>query len=171
MRGKPTAAIWPGFFLMNEVLGQRHSNNPPVLIASISEDWPGPRSEVDDQDEEELAPAKRKRDQDTRQMTKYVTRHAPLCRLQSQSQIFSPDGGSLTIRTVISYTQRQITKTKRPTFHYVYRQYSSCKSVFSFQPYQVQLPQQSSWRIWEAAQGLEEVKSQICRRERVHIVQ
>lgn len=31
---------------MDEVLGQRHSINPPVLIASIPEDRPGPSSAV-----------------------------------------------------------------------------------------------------------------------------
>lgn len=47
---------------MDEVLGQRHSNNSPVLISSIPEDTPGPSSAVDDQDEEEPATFKRKRE-------------------------------------------------------------------------------------------------------------
>ncbi|KAK9965060.1 hypothetical protein ABG768_004172 [Culter alburnus] len=60
--GKPTAATWLWFVLLDEVFGQRYSNNPPVLIASIPEDTPGPSSAVDDQDEERPAPDKRKRD-------------------------------------------------------------------------------------------------------------
>ncbi|XP_019211474.1 uncharacterized protein LOC102079724 [Oreochromis niloticus] len=53
--GKPTAATWPWFALMDEVLGQRPSTKPPVLIASIHEDTPGPSSAVGNQvlDEEE----------------------------------------------------------------------------------------------------------------------
>ncbi|MEQ2315378.1 hypothetical protein AMECASPLE_021615, partial [Ameca splendens] len=39
---KPTAATWPWFVLMDEVLGQRSSTTPPVLIASIPEETPGP---------------------------------------------------------------------------------------------------------------------------------
>ncbi|KAK9969110.1 hypothetical protein ABG768_027311 [Culter alburnus] len=62
VNGKPTAATWPWFVLMDEVLGQRHSNNSPVLISSIPEDTPGPSSAVDDQDEEEPATFKRKRE-------------------------------------------------------------------------------------------------------------
>ncbi|XP_067308314.1 uncharacterized protein [Pseudorasbora parva] len=62
--GKPNAATWPWFVLMDEVLGQRHSKTPPVLIASIPEDTPGPSSAAKDQDEEEPARAKRKRDRD-----------------------------------------------------------------------------------------------------------
>ncbi|CAL8378181.1 unnamed protein product [Boreogadus saida] len=43
---------------MDEVLGQRHSTNPPVLIASIPENTPGPSTvvvdqEVEDKDQEE----------------------------------------------------------------------------------------------------------------------
>ena len=47
---------------MDEVLGQRHSTNPPVLIASIPEDTPGPsapravvgqENENEDEDEDE----------------------------------------------------------------------------------------------------------------------
>uniref|UniRef100_A0A8C5CD28 Myb/SANT-like DNA-binding domain-containing protein n=1 Tax=Gadus morhua TaxID=8049 RepID=A0A8C5CD28_GADMO len=68
--GKPTAATWPWFVLMDEVLGQRHSTNPPVLIASIHENTPGPSTavvdqEVEDQDEEERRrPRSRKRDRE-----------------------------------------------------------------------------------------------------------
>ncbi|KAL4000855.1 claudin [Sarotherodon galilaeus] len=53
--GKPTAATWPWFALMDEVLGQRPSTRPPVLIASIQEDTPQPSSAVGNQvlDEEE----------------------------------------------------------------------------------------------------------------------
>ncbi|RVE63358.1 hypothetical protein OJAV_G00135360 [Oryzias javanicus] len=40
--GKPSAATWPWFDLMDEVLGQRPSTSPPVLFAPISEDTPGP---------------------------------------------------------------------------------------------------------------------------------
>ena len=53
MSGKPTAATWPWFDLMDEVLGQRPSVAPPVLIASIPEDTPGPSAAVGDQEEEE----------------------------------------------------------------------------------------------------------------------
>ena len=55
---------------MNEVLGQRHSTNPPVLIASIPENTPGPSTavvdqEVEDKDEEERQrPRSRKRDRE-----------------------------------------------------------------------------------------------------------
>ena len=49
--GKPTAATWPWFDLMDEVLGQRPSVAPPVLIASIP-DTPGPRAAVGNQEEE-----------------------------------------------------------------------------------------------------------------------
>ncbi|KAL1249109.1 hypothetical protein QQF64_022427 [Cirrhinus molitorella] len=38
--GKPTAATWPWFVQMDEVLGQRPSICPPVLIASIPMDTP-----------------------------------------------------------------------------------------------------------------------------------
>ncbi len=41
---------------MDEVLGQRPSNNPPVLIASIPEETPGPSSAVGDREEDEPAP-------------------------------------------------------------------------------------------------------------------
>ncbi|CAL8301368.1 unnamed protein product [Gadus morhua 'NCC'] len=59
--GKPGAATWPWFVPMDEVLGQRHSTNPPVLIASIPENTPGPSTastavvdqEVEDKDQEE----------------------------------------------------------------------------------------------------------------------
>ncbi|KAK0145344.1 hypothetical protein N1851_015765 [Merluccius polli] len=51
--GKPTAAPWPYFVLMDEVLGQRHSTTPPVLIASVPKDTPGPSTVVDDQEEAE----------------------------------------------------------------------------------------------------------------------
>ncbi|KAK0140308.1 hypothetical protein N1851_022783 [Merluccius polli] len=56
--GKPTAADWPWFVLMDEALGQRPSIAPPVLIASIPEDTPGPSAVGDqqgggDEDEEE----------------------------------------------------------------------------------------------------------------------
>ncbi|CAI5685930.1 unnamed protein product [Oreochromis niloticus] len=44
--GKPTAATWPWFDAMDEVLGQRPSTRPPVLISSIQEDAPGPSAAV-----------------------------------------------------------------------------------------------------------------------------
>ncbi|KAK0139040.1 hypothetical protein N1851_024395 [Merluccius polli] len=66
--GKPTAANWPWFVLMDEALGQRPSIAPPVLIASIPEDTPGPSAVQGDQqggeeeEEEESQPGpKRKR--------------------------------------------------------------------------------------------------------------
>ncbi|CAL8255358.1 unnamed protein product [Boreogadus saida] len=70
--GKPTAATWPWFVPMDEVLGQRHSTNPPVLIASIPENTPGPSTavvdqEVEDKDQEEerqRGPRSRKRDRE-----------------------------------------------------------------------------------------------------------
>ena len=47
---------------MDEVLGQRHSTTPPVLIAYIPEDTPVPNTTVDDQEEEsQPEPLKRKR--------------------------------------------------------------------------------------------------------------
>ena len=56
---------------MDEVLGQRHSTNPPVLIASIPEDTPGPSTavvdqEVEEKDQEERqhGPRSRKRDRE-----------------------------------------------------------------------------------------------------------
>ena len=60
---------------MDKVLGQRHSTNPPVLIASIPENTPGPSTastavvdqEVEDKDLEEerqRGPRSRKRDRD-----------------------------------------------------------------------------------------------------------
>ncbi|CAL8237499.1 unnamed protein product [Boreogadus saida] len=51
--GKPTAATWPWFVLMDEVLGQKHSITPPVLIASIPENTPGPSTAVVEEKEEE----------------------------------------------------------------------------------------------------------------------
>ncbi|KAL0994300.1 hypothetical protein UPYG_G00120410 [Umbra pygmaea] len=50
---KSTAATWPWFVQMDEVLGQRPSNNTPVLIASISED----SAAVADQHEKPAPPA------------------------------------------------------------------------------------------------------------------
>ncbi|MEQ2231397.1 hypothetical protein ILYODFUR_039182, partial [Ilyodon furcidens] len=50
---KPTAATWPWFVLMDEVLGQRPSTTPPVLIASIPEDTPGPSGVVGNHMEKE----------------------------------------------------------------------------------------------------------------------
>ncbi|XDV11877.1 hypothetical protein PO909_000679 [Leuciscus waleckii] len=61
--GKPTAETWPWFDLMDEVLGQRHSTNPPVLIASIPEDTPGSSSPAPAPAPPPAgAPARRKRD-------------------------------------------------------------------------------------------------------------
>ncbi|XDV44917.1 hypothetical protein PO909_013130 [Leuciscus waleckii] len=58
-----SAETWPWFALMDEVLGQRHSTNPPILLTSFPEDTSGPSSAVDDENEEEprSPPAKRKR--------------------------------------------------------------------------------------------------------------
>ncbi|KAF3842837.1 hypothetical protein F7725_001686 [Dissostichus mawsoni] len=50
--GKPTAASWPWFVQMDEVL-QRPSIRPPVLISSIPEDTPQPSAAVGDQEVEE----------------------------------------------------------------------------------------------------------------------
>jgi len=53
---------------MDEVLGQRHCTNPPVLVTSTPEDTSGTSSVMDDQDEEEPEPAptsaKRKRERE-----------------------------------------------------------------------------------------------------------
>ena len=60
---------------MDKVLGLRHSTNPPVLIASIPENTPGPSTastavvdqEVEDKDQEEerqRGPRSRKRDRE-----------------------------------------------------------------------------------------------------------
>ncbi|KAL1276268.1 hypothetical protein QQF64_035891 [Cirrhinus molitorella] len=71
--GKPTAATWPWFVQMDEVLGQRPSICPPVLIASIPMDTPGPSAAVSNQEEREEeererdrqpAAKKRRRDSD-----------------------------------------------------------------------------------------------------------
>ncbi|KAL3999595.1 trinucleotide repeat-containing protein [Sarotherodon galilaeus] len=73
--GKPTAATWPWFALMDEIIGQRPSNRPPVLLSTLPEDTPGPSSAVGDQNvaesdtnEGESQPTttvrKRKRDRD-----------------------------------------------------------------------------------------------------------
>ncbi|KAL3969262.1 alcohol-forming fatty acyl-CoA reductase [Sarotherodon galilaeus] len=73
--GKPTAATWPWFALMDEVIGQRPSIRPPVLLSTLPEDTPGPSSAVGDQnlagsdtDEEDSQPPttgrKRKQNQD-----------------------------------------------------------------------------------------------------------
>ena len=64
MSGKPTAEAWPWFVLMDEVLGQMHCTNPPVFIALIPEDTPGPSSVVGAHGEEEpgAAAAQRRRD-------------------------------------------------------------------------------------------------------------
>ncbi|KAJ4948459.1 hypothetical protein JOQ06_019993 [Pogonophryne albipinna] len=55
--GKPTAATWPWFVLMDEALGQSAAVSPPCLIASIQEDNPGPSTAQEGQrgreDEEE----------------------------------------------------------------------------------------------------------------------
>ncbi|CAI5675810.1 unnamed protein product [Oreochromis niloticus] len=70
--GKPTAATWPWFGAMDEVLGQRPSTRPPVLISSIQEDTPGPSAAVgnplphqegqEDEEPPEARVAKRRRD-------------------------------------------------------------------------------------------------------------
>ncbi|KAL3972578.1 N-acetylgalactosaminide alpha-2,6-sialyltransferase (sialyltransferase 7C) [Sarotherodon galilaeus] len=73
--GKPTAATWPWFSLMDKVIGQRPSIRPPVLLSTLPEDTPGPSSAVGDQNlaesdtnEEDSQPPttgrKRKRDRD-----------------------------------------------------------------------------------------------------------
>uniref|UniRef100_A0AAZ1XTS6 Uncharacterized protein n=1 Tax=Oreochromis aureus TaxID=47969 RepID=A0AAZ1XTS6_OREAU len=73
--GKPTAATWPWFALMDEVIGQMPSIRPPVLISSLPEDTPGPSAAVRDQnlvepdtEEEDSHPPttgrKRRRDRD-----------------------------------------------------------------------------------------------------------
>ncbi|KAL3996245.1 hypoxia-inducible factor prolyl 4-hydroxylase [Sarotherodon galilaeus] len=72
--GKTTAATWPWFVPMDEVLGQRPSTRPPVLIASTQEDTPGPSTaagtqgqDVERQEDEaqlEAQPKKRKRDRE-----------------------------------------------------------------------------------------------------------
>ncbi|KAJ0003891.1 hypothetical protein NQD34_010105 [Periophthalmus magnuspinnatus] len=50
---KATAETWPWFAHMDEVLRQRPSINPPVLIASIPDDTPGPSTARQEQEEEE----------------------------------------------------------------------------------------------------------------------
>ncbi|XP_019212080.2 uncharacterized protein LOC109200954 isoform X3 [Oreochromis niloticus] len=72
--GKTTAATWPWFVPMDEVLGQRPSTRPPVLIASMQEDTPGPSTAVGTQEQDverreneaqlEARPEKRKRDRE-----------------------------------------------------------------------------------------------------------
>uniref|UniRef100_A0AAV2JV18 Myb/SANT-like DNA-binding domain-containing protein n=1 Tax=Knipowitschia caucasica TaxID=637954 RepID=A0AAV2JV18_KNICA len=56
VEGNPTAGTWPWFGIMDEVLGQKPSINPPVLIASIPDARPGPsqaREQEPEQEEEE----------------------------------------------------------------------------------------------------------------------
>ncbi|XP_055088459.1 uncharacterized protein LOC129457425 [Periophthalmus magnuspinnatus] len=70
--GNATAETWPWFVPMDEVLGQRASINPPVLIASVPEDTPGPSTSwqtqpLEEEEEEEeqqqrRQPRKRKRE-------------------------------------------------------------------------------------------------------------
>ncbi|XP_034028468.1 uncharacterized protein LOC117512489 [Thalassophryne amazonica] len=50
--GKPNAATWPWFVLMDEVLRQRPSTTPSVIISSIPDDTPGPSTAVSDQEED-----------------------------------------------------------------------------------------------------------------------
>ncbi|KAJ8369253.1 hypothetical protein SKAU_G00092810 [Synaphobranchus kaupii] len=62
--GKPTAATWPWFALMDEVLGQRPSISPPVLIASIQEDSPGPsntQGQGQDEDQNQQAGSRKRK--------------------------------------------------------------------------------------------------------------
>ncbi|KAI9999415.1 hypothetical protein NQD34_018231 [Periophthalmus magnuspinnatus] len=72
--GNATAETWPWFVPMDEVLGQRASINPPVLIASVPEDTPGPSTswqtqpleeeeeEEEEQQQQRRQPRKRKRE-------------------------------------------------------------------------------------------------------------
>ncbi|XP_025758301.1 uncharacterized protein LOC112843582 [Oreochromis niloticus] len=71
--GKPTAATWPWFALMDEVIGQRPSIRPPVLLSTLREDTPGPSSAVGDRNgaesdtdegESQLTTSARKRKRD-----------------------------------------------------------------------------------------------------------
>ncbi|XP_013867640.1 testis-specific Y-encoded-like protein 2 [Austrofundulus limnaeus] len=64
---KPAAETWPWFALMDEVLGQRHSLNSPVLIASIPEDGPGPSSAVGGQEAAAVAAAEEEEEEDERE--------------------------------------------------------------------------------------------------------
>ncbi|KAF3833969.1 hypothetical protein F7725_025173, partial [Dissostichus mawsoni] len=66
--GKPTAATWPWYVLMDEALGQSATGLPPGLIASIQEDNPGPstaqegqRGRGDDEEEEKYKDTERQR--------------------------------------------------------------------------------------------------------------
>ncbi|MED6275946.1 hypothetical protein CHARACLAT_031860, partial [Characodon lateralis] len=65
---KPTAGTWPWFLLMDEVLGQRSSTTPSVLIASIPPAWPSCRAVGNRMEKEDGEPAgrgqNRKRDRD-----------------------------------------------------------------------------------------------------------
>lgn len=51
--GTLTAATWPWYVLMGEVLGQRLSTSHTVLIASIPKNTSGPSVAVGDEEEEE----------------------------------------------------------------------------------------------------------------------
>lgn len=48
--GKPIAATWPWFALMDEVFGKRPSPSPPVLIVSIPKDTTGSYAGKSDQE-------------------------------------------------------------------------------------------------------------------------
>ncbi|XP_015797583.1 uncharacterized protein [Nothobranchius furzeri] len=81
--GKPTAETWPWFVLMDEVLGQRPSTRPPVVIASIPEDTPGPSAAVSETEESESggnqpessSRRKRKRDDELLDLIREDMRH------------------------------------------------------------------------------------------------
>ncbi|KAF3844425.1 hypothetical protein F7725_007588 [Dissostichus mawsoni] len=60
--GKPTAATWPWFVLMDEALGQSAAVSPPCLIASIQEDNPGPSTAQEGQKGREDEEGKEKDD-------------------------------------------------------------------------------------------------------------
>ncbi|KAK0144500.1 hypothetical protein N1851_017129 [Merluccius polli] len=62
--GKPTAANWPWFVLMDEALGQRPSIAPPVVIASMPEDTPGPSAAGDEEEESQPGPSRKRRRED-----------------------------------------------------------------------------------------------------------
>ncbi|XP_007566321.1 uncharacterized protein LOC106965261 [Poecilia latipinna] len=59
VKGKPTAATWPWFVQMDEILGQRPSIRPPVLISSLPDETPGSSAAVGGQQEDEDGVIKR----------------------------------------------------------------------------------------------------------------
>ena len=75
--GKPTAATWAWFILMDEALGQSAAVSPPCLIASIQDENPGPSTAQVGQKGREDEEEKEKGDTERRGGTKKREREDP----------------------------------------------------------------------------------------------